>query len=545
MAPPLSYALIVSVCSYVLWRVIRPFVVKSPLANIPGPPKASWWKGSFSEVFNRDGWKFHRDIVEKYGGAVKLHMLFGDEQLYVTDPLALHHIVVKDQYIYEETSAFIRHNGLVFGSSLLSTLGEHHRRQRKMLNPVFSLKHMRDLIPIFYPIGHELRKILIDQVGNGTKEINIMEWVSRAALEYIGQGGLGYTFNALDPNDKNTYSEAIKLVGITNFRLMFHRQFLPWISNIGSPAFRKKVVQLVPYEATRTLVALVDIMYNTSVDILRGKRRALQEGDEAVQKQIGKGKDIMSVLLRANLEASDEDRLPESEILGQMSTFIFAGHETSSGAICRILHQLTLRPDVQSKLRDEVSSARKEYGGDLNYDKLMGLPYLDAVVRETLRVYPPVSQLSRTTRKDVVMPLFWPIKSADGKSEIKEIPLKKNTDVIISIVGANRSKKIWGDDAEEWKPERWLKPTPESVSKAHLPGVYASMMTFLGGGRACIGFKFAEMEIKMVLSLLLEKFIFSPGPEIYWAMATQASPVVKGQTGTFPQLPLKMSLVKE
>ena len=74
------------------------------------------------------------------------------------------------------------------------------------------------------------------------------------------------------------------------------------------------------------------------------------------------------------------------------------------------------------------------------------------------------------------MPLLWPIKSADGKSEIKEIPVKKNTNVIVAIYNANRSTKIWGEDAEEWKPERWLKPLPKSVSDAHMPGVYASML---------------------------------------------------------------------
>lgn len=78
-------------------------------------------------------------------------------------------------------------------------------------------------------------------------------------------------------------------------------------------------------------------------------------------------------------------------------------------------------------------------------------------------------------RKDAVMPLLWSIKSADGKSEIKEIPVKKNTQVIISIINTNRSKRIWGEDAEEWKPQRWLKSLPESVAAAHLPGVYSSM----------------------------------------------------------------------
>ena len=73
------------------------------------------------------------------------------------------------------------------------------------------------------------------------------------------------------------------------------------------------------------------------------------------------------------------------------------------------------------------------------------------------------------------MPLAFPITATDGKTEIKEIFIEKDTNVIISIIGANRSKEIWGEDAEEWKPERWLKPLPESVTKAHLPGVYASM----------------------------------------------------------------------
>lgn len=67
------------------------------------------------------------------------------------------------------------------------------------------------------------------------------------------------------------------------------------------------------------------------------------------------------------------------------------------------------------------------------------------------------------------------MKSVDGKREVTSIPLKKDTNVIISIINANRSKEIWGPDAEEWKPERWLSPLPDSVAKAHLPGVYASM----------------------------------------------------------------------
>ena len=77
------------------------------------------------------------------------------------------------------------------------------------------------------------------------------------------------------------------------------------------------------------------------------------------------------------------------------------------------------------------------------------------------------------TKEDVVLPLLWPIKAADGKDEIKEIYLRKNTNVIISIIGINRDKRVWGDDAEEWKPERWLQPLPDAVREAPIPGVYS------------------------------------------------------------------------
>ena len=80
-----------------------------------------------------------------------------------------------------------------------------------------------------------------------------------------------------------------------------------------------------------------------------------------------------------------------------------------------------------------------------------------------------------SARKDVVLPLMWPAKSADGKSEIHEIPIRTNTDILVSILNANRCKAVWGEDAYEWKPERWLGKLPDEVAKERYPGVYSSM----------------------------------------------------------------------
>ena len=80
-----------------------------------------------------------------------------------------------------------------------------------MLNPVFSPKHMRDLAPIFYPIAHQLCDILQQKVEETDDDIDMSTWMSRAALDYIGQGGMGYEFDALHPEISNKYHDAAKL----------------------------------------------------------------------------------------------------------------------------------------------------------------------------------------------------------------------------------------------------------------------------------------------------------------------------------------------
>ncbi|KAL5482360.1 hypothetical protein ACEPAI_8954 [Sanghuangporus weigelae] len=528
-----------------VYLIQRWFLRGQSLKNVPGPPRTSWLKGYFFQLFDASEWKFHDDMLHKYGGVVRLPMMLGKDDLYISDPLALHHILVKDQYIYEETSSFLVSNALTLGLGLVSTFGDHHRRQRKMLNPVFSMRHMRDLLPVFYPIAYDLRDILLKRVRDEPKEIDLMSWLSRAALEYIGQAGFGYTFNALHDEKSSEYGDHVKKTILLIFKTEFPRRFLPWLVKLGPPAFRRKMLECVPSKLIKEFIESIDRLDDYSKSIYEKSKRALEKGDEALLKRIGQGKDILSVLLKANMSADEKDRLPEEEIIGQLNTFTAAGQDSTSHALSRALHLLALHPDVQKCLRDEIIAARTGRGGaDFDYDILMGLPYLDAFCRETLRVFPPVIFLARTTRKDVIMPLAWPILGADGKTEITEIPVKRNTNIYISIYGANRSKKIWGEDAEEWKPERWLNPLPESVSKAHLPGVYSSMMTFFGGGRACIGFKFAEMEMKLVLTVLLESLAFEPGPELEWEMSGITRSVLKNSEDKTPQLPLKVSLFK-
>ncbi|KAF9466558.1 cytochrome P450 [Collybia nuda] len=539
----ITKGIVLYIISYVLWRILRHIVVKTDLDNVPGPVSHSFWKGNLGKLFNTDAWQYHEELRQKYGKVVRIDALLGDKQLYVYDPKALHHIIVKDQYIYERAGSSIEGARLMFGDGLLASLGERHRRQRKMMNPVFSISHMRGMIPIFYEVTQKLQTALNSQIANGPQEIDMLRWMTRTALELIGQSGLGYSFDSLtDESDSHPYSNSVKQLVPTVSELLIPRTYLlSSLVKIGTPRFRRLIVDVLPWKSLQKLRDIVDIMHNTSTEIFEEKKKALEEGNEAVLKQVGRGKDILSILMRANIVASEEDKLPDREVLGQMSTFIFAAMDTTSNALSRILHLLATHIDVQEKLRQEVTSSSLRNGGYIPYDELVSLPLLDAVCRETLRLYPPVSYVHRTTCHEVVLPLSTPIRGVDGR-EMQEIIVPTNTNVIVSILGSNRDPTLWGPDAHEWKPERWLSPLPEKLTEAHIPGIYSHLMTFLGGGRACIGFKFSQLEMKVVLSVLLTHTRFSPpGKEIVWEMNTIASPTVKGARN--PSLPLKVTSV--
>jgi len=115
--------------------------------------------------------------------------------------------------------------------------------------------------------------------------------------------------------------------------------------------------------------------------------------------------------------------------------------------------------------------------------------------------------------------------------------------VYVQINNLNRDPSIWGADAAEWKPERWLEPLPESVANANIQSLYANTMTFIGGPRSCIGFKFVLLEMKVALSQIIPAFRLAPAEaDVVWRFGVVSSPSVKGSVGSFfPKLPISVS----
>ncbi|KAJ6612448.1 cytochrome P450 [Mycena sp. CBHHK59/15] len=543
---------------YALYQILkwllRPFYSNSPLREVPGPLPQSWFKGNLGQLFSAKGLPFHRDLVARYGGMVKVYGFFGDEQLYISDPHALHRILIKDQDAYEETSVFVETNNVIFGPGLVSTIGDIHKRQRRLVQPIFSPSNLRDLVPVFYAVAERLSDVLGREIrsrpdSGGSRVLDMSEWLSRAALESAGQAILGYSFDPLDSPVNNPYTNAVRELIPKMFSLSLVRQFAPFLVRMGPPWFRRKLVEWTPNEAVQRVKEMSDVMHETAQSILSDARKGLLREMQENTDMETRSKDVISLLLRANQNASDAEQLRDAELTGQMTVMIFGAQDTSASALSRIMYILSIRPDIQEKVRAEFQAAHISTSLEdrLSWEAISALPMLDAVLKETLRLYPPVPFVRRTATAEVALPFT----SASGIASSVVVP--RGTTLFVCIAGANRLKSVWGPDAEDWKPERWLKGELHHKvdPDIRLPGVFAGTLSFLGGARSCVGtsgYKFAQIEIKIILVALLSRFRFSATQDdIVWNLSQIISPSVRtvegGKTVERKGLPLQIKLI--
>ncbi|KAJ6468565.1 cytochrome P450 [Mycena vitilis] len=522
------------------------FFPSSVIYKIPGPPSKSFFTGSLLDFHDPNGWSFQETLESEYGGVVRINGLFGKPMLFVADPVALHSILNKDIDIYEEAPIAISMNLLMFGKGIFSTMGDEHRKLRKMMVPAFSTANLRGMMSHFYEVAEGVRDgLLAPQVSGGPKEVDMASVFTRTSLELIGRSGLGYSFDPLTLDcPKNEYAETIKNLMPVLSKMPLVLLLVPTVIKIGSGNFRRWVLDnILRFKSLHRVRDMVDLMNNTAKEILQGKKAALESGDLQSEENMNSGTDIMSILLRENLTADEASRLTDAELLAQTSAIIFAAMDTTSSGLSRVFHVLASLPEVQERLRAEIMEAFAHADGEdhLDHDQIVELPYLDSVLRETLRLYPPVAPVVvRETIAPTMLPLSVPITATDGTT-LSSIPLPKGTPVSIAIAKANHNPAIWGADALEFKPERWVDGRAGSKD-VKMPGVWGGTMTFIGGGRSCIGFKFSQLEMKVVLCVLLRSFRFSLSEEktvSFRMFGSITGPTVNGEV----MMPLRITLL--
>ncbi|VDC01051.1 unnamed protein product [Peniophora sp. CBMAI 1063] len=500
------------------------------LRNIRGPSRASFLTGNLAQLNNTDGLSFLNNLLSEYGPVSKLHGLCGDTVLCTSDPRALSHILLIEPDNFPEidftgTTQVLQY---MFGPGLVTTNGARHRQQRKLLNPLFSTTHMRHISPLVNLITKQYRDHLTGQTLTGGACVDVAPGLARLALEVIGQCGFGHTFNALH-GGASEYIRAAKEILPSTTALA---PLIVIIVASGLSRLPPSLLRLVGgalacvLPPLKSLMSGVDTLYSTARGIWEAKKAALAAGDAVLKESVAQGGDLLGVLLMENTVADGANRLSDDELLAQLNTLIVAGAESTSTVLCRILYQLACHPETQERLRTELISP----GEDLEYDILMNLPLLDAVCSETMRQHTFFPFRSRLTSKASVIPFT--------NGDVVRVPA--GTEVIMNCHGLNTDPSIWGADAQDWKPDRWLGPLPESVAAAKIPGIYRHSMAFLGGPKSCIGYTLAILELKTALAVLLPMFRFDlpQHHEIVWRFGITISPSVKGDESFNPTMPL-------
>ncbi|KAJ7194983.1 cytochrome P450 [Mycena pura] len=476
-------------------RAIRRTVF-SALDNVPGPPRKSIITGHLTQLHNPEDspGAFQQELEQKYGQVVKLNGLFGDRQLFVFDPAALESILVKDRDAYGLPSLNTSLNAVLWGKGILSTNGDDHRRYRKIMVPAFSTANLRGMIPLFYEVAQRTRDGLISPHVISTRQrLDMNAILCRTSLELIGQTGIGYSFDPMLPDQEhiNPYAQALRRLIPAAFKLQLGFPFLPLLLKLFPTSFLRLMSKLIPLPALHSLRNVVDFLDATAAELVKERKAEMDRGAQGESAE--DRSDIMSILVKANTYAERGMSLTDQELVACTSMIIFAATDTTSSSMNRMFHVLAEHPEVQEKLRAEILATPEQ----LDHDSLVALPYLDDVVREILRL----------AAVDSILPLSTPITGVDGKV-MDSILVPKGTTVYVGISAANHNTQIWGEDALEFRPERWTNGKAAGVT-TKLCGVYGNTMTFIGGGRSCIGFKFAQLEMKVVACVLLRAFRFS------------------------------------
>ncbi|KAJ7048685.1 cytochrome P450 [Mycena amicta] len=480
-----------------------------------------------------------------YGPVFEIPTAFWGKRIVLTDPRAVNHFYASERSVYVKTQMNRNIIGNIFGHGLLWAEGEDHKRQRKALTPAFSNAAIRRLTEVFYDSAHKLKGYWDHTLENASEGaiIDVGVWMNRVALDSIGISGFGHDFRSLhgEPSAAAEAFDSMALQGgrasAINFAVFMIGQQIPLLAEL--PTSRNLLFK----NLRKSLSAIADVL-------LENARQEKQ--DELVDDVADKS--IIGLLLKAEHEDA-ELHMDKAEIVAQMNVLLLAGklqhqspifhlntflegYETTSITLTWALIQLCRHPEKQAKLRDEL---HKFGAQDPTWDQLgSSLPYLDAVVLEILRLHPAVPDTARRAQVDDVIPVGEPITTKAGVV-VNQIAVPKDSVVTVSIRCMNRSTALWGPDAGEFNPERWLTIDEDSFRAKEIQG-HRHLTTFVDGPRTCLGKQFALAEFKAVLLVLIKNYTFElpdgPQTKITDVLGLLRRPAIVGQ-----EVPLRIQRV--
>ncbi|KAK2025893.1 cytochrome P450 [Colletotrichum zoysiae] len=447
---------------------------KSPLKHIPGPWYAPLTTLHLRYLFSIGTiWKLVERSHKKYGSIVRL----GPRQVWISDKEAMKEILVKTDLpkvaMYAEISRDKFSPGL-FGE----IRPEPHRRLKRFLSPAFTVNYIDNLEQFFISTVRDLLNKYQTQINEDPVhyakqgiEVDLMDDLHNVALDIMGECSFGKGFGQTNPNSMIEDGVDERIWN------SIPRSIFDGLSKRYQTVYVKKFLRALginmEFDWPAEMITAIDAV------VQRRKRTFDVERRDLLQHLIEEGK-----------KPDTGTIMSARDIVDQMAEILLAGSETTSGTIGCLFLELARNPDVRAKLlaslpaksfNDEIVSS-KDVRNEEEYE------YLEACIKENLRLHPIASEMGRRTGNQWV--------------ELCGYNLPPHTVVSASYRDLHRNEEYW-PQAERFWPERWLPEDKRDGAPAPDMDAY---YPFSGGKHSCIGINFAWAEMRMVAANVLQRF---------------------------------------
>lgn len=340
--------------------------------------------------------------------------------------------------------------------NLFHAEGDMWKLLRQRLTPAFTTTKLKNMFPLVVNCAEKLQNVTEDLTLKD--EYDVRELMARFTTEFIGACGFGIEMNSIN-DDRSQFRELGRVMFTPTLR-----QILLLGLNQITPELTGHI-----YAGNKAVLTSLTEIYMNIREQRNGKPIGRNDFIDLLLDLESKGKIKGESIERRNQDGSPVPVEMELDIqcqIAQAFVFFGAGFETSSSATSFLLHQLAYHPDVQQKVQEEIDHVLGKYNGQLCYDAVAEMQYLEMAFKESMRMFPSLGILNRVCVKKYTLP---------GT----DITIDRGVKIIIPVEAIQNDEQYF-DNPEEFRPERF---SPEEVAKRH-KFVY---LPFGEGPRACIG----------------------------------------------------------
>lgn len=406
-----------------------------------------------AEGVRRNPIPYHRRYFEKFGDSFSIKIGFSKYIILSRDNEIAQYILVKNQKNYNKSKFQSVYLSKYLGKGLLTSDGDFWLKQRRLIQPAFHKQKMNQLVDnMNKTITAELDNLIED------KAIDVFPLMSNLAFNVVAKS----LFQLSSAEDKfhriKFIIEEVQNFLIKEIRLP-HKAW--WFSLSGQV---KKHLSLAE-ENNRIIKEIIEVRKTSKEEI----------------------NDLLNMLLETRYEDTSESMSIE-QLIDEIKVLFIAGHETTANALTFTLHLLGSNPEVQQKVLDEIIEIESQTENII--EQLQKMTYTNAVLNESMRLYPPAWITDRQNLED------------DSLAQFK---IKKDTLIGVSFYELHRNPKYW-NNPDEFIPERFLGEQRKESMQYFYP--------FGAGPRMCIGTGFAIYEMCLTISQIVKKYVIKSNNDV-------------------------------